>query len=386
MADAIVLEYAPAERVNYYNSEEGYWMGPEPIKTDEFLDSILGHSVTDDHKKFFEDFKRAMPSEYSNWNKLADLKQGEFERMMSAWTWFTQLIQTERRYFFRDQELTSSKYANRSVPSVEKFFSDLGGALERFDALKRLSAGLRVYRARHIANASGETLNWKDMGPPPAKSAGNGRMSAAGIPMFYTAEDERTAFLETYAGPTPNDWFIGEFELLHDVWVLDLARLDASPSVFSKLPTDEKDLLRFLNEFKKAIISPVNRDDSHADYVPSQVVAEYFRHMYIHEGEPLRGIRFRSSRTDGINIAFFCARDGFEVFLKGEKKLFQLKAVQAGVADVTWKKTNYFDTPPDPPMEEGHIYWSRDGLWLPDKEGGHYFVPAGPATDGEAED
>ena len=56
-----------------------------------------------------------------------------------------------------------------------------------------------------------------------------------------------------------------------------------------------------LREFAKAIAEPVQKDDKERiEYVPTQIVTEYFRHAIGVDGTtPIDGIMYRSSRSTG---------------------------------------------------------------------------------------
>jgi hypothetical protein len=57
--------------------------------------------------------------------------------------------------------------------------------------------------------------------------------------------------------------------------------------------------VRFLHEFEQDLVKPVARDGmEHVDYVPTQIVTEFFRHRFrLSDGASLDGIMYRSSRT-----------------------------------------------------------------------------------------
>ena len=75
---------------------------------------------------------------------------------------------------------------------------------------------------------------------------------------------------------------------------------------FHKLYADRHKLSRFLNEFLKELQSPISPENADLDYLPTQVVAEYFQHHMETESEKIEGIIFYSSqRKNGKNIALF---------------------------------------------------------------------------------
>jgi hypothetical protein len=136
-------------------------------------------------------------------------------------------------------------------------------------------------------------------------------MSAAGIPVFYGALDKQTAGLEVEsADPNRPVCTIGEFETLRPVRVLDLGHQIQGVSLFDPQKRHQRPVRAFLRQFRKSISRPIEKDDRiHIEYVPTQVVAEYFRHIFTDpKGAHLDGILYPSTkRVDGICCVLFMA-------------------------------------------------------------------------------
>lgn len=129
--------------------------------------------------------------------------------------------------------------------------------------------------------------------------------------MFYGAFDYATALSETFdpaihAGQTLS---VGTFRPLRPLIVLDLADLPPIPSVFDPERQDRIHPLRFLHAFARDISQPIARDGrEHVEYVPTQIVTEYFRRVFrFDDGRQLDGIIYSSARTVGHNAhVLFC--------------------------------------------------------------------------------
>lgn len=139
-------------------------------------------------------------------------------------------------------------------------------------------------------------------------------MSPAGIPMFYGAFDQATAVAETvelprHAGQVAS---IGIFRPVRDLLVLDLADLPGVPSVFDVDRHALIHTLRFLHAFADDISGPIARDGrEHIDYVPTQIVTEYFRRVFLTaDGVALDGIVYRSSKNEQRAVVLFCENRG----------------------------------------------------------------------------
>lgn len=130
--------------------------------------------------------------------------------------------------------------------------------------------------------------------------------------MFYGAFDRNTAILETFDSCQKDAYTrvitTAAFHVQRALTVLDLTNLPKPPSFFGS-----RDLhygVRFLHEFEKDLVKPIERDDrEHIEYVPSQIVAEYFRYRFRPENQDrLDGIVYRSSKTDKPACALFLDR------------------------------------------------------------------------------
>lgn len=84
----------------------------------------------------------------------------------------------------------------------------------------------------------------------------------------------------------------------------------------------------FLREFVKSISAPVVHDGGeHVEYVPTQVLTEYFRkHVSAPDGSPLDGIVYPSARRrGGRSLVVFRSREELDpATLSGHEPLLQL--------------------------------------------------------------
>ncbi len=141
-------------------------------------------------------------------------------------------------------------------------------------------------------------------------------MSAAGISAFYGAMDMATARAETTANFDPADTRI----LTGAMWtntrplkVLDLSKLPRTPSIFAQVRYD-RDHLVFLKQFVQSSTQPVQHDGrEHTEYVPSQIVTEYFRHRYhfhFDDKSQLDGIIYPSAQQKrGRSVVIFASQN-----------------------------------------------------------------------------
>ena len=93
--------------------------------------------------------------------------------------------------------------------------------------------------------------------------------------------------------------------------VLDLSKLPAPPSFYAQA-RHERDQLLFLRDFVESITRCVVHDGrEHIEYVPPQIVTEYFRHQYrLPDNSMLDGIIYPSAQHKrGKSIVVFASQD-----------------------------------------------------------------------------
>jgi hypothetical protein len=137
--------------------------------------------------------------------------------------------------------------------------------------------------------------------PPEDKAFYSNRFSPAGIPMFYGAFDIDTAKKETIdeSNTKNNQVTIAEFQTKKDIQIVDFSRLPKITSIFGV--TDFKDYYAriFLRNFLKDITSDITRNGKeHIEYIPTQIVTEYFRFQFNEQNNTdINGFIYFSSKS-----------------------------------------------------------------------------------------
>ena len=127
-----------------------------------------------------------------------------------------------------------------------------------------------------------------------------GRANAKGIPCLYLATAKNTAIAEV------RPWIgsyvsVGQFETVRDLRIIDCSHNHGDKAYYfsvgrpRRLTAEETEKAVWSN-IDKAFAAPTARDDDVAEYVPTQIIAELFRH------EGYDGLAYRSS---------FCTAPGF---------------------------------------------------------------------------
>lgn len=230
------------------------------------------------------------------------------DHLAFGWESFKEFVKHQSRYFFL-QETREGRSEISPSEMLDAIAGLMSSRLGAYDLVVSIEEGAIFYRIRldDIAHSTVEQI-----GPPPVQFASqSNRMSPAGIPMFYGAYDVETAIAETFDPDMGTDKImsIGNFGSIRQLRVLNLVDLPPVPSVFDETKRDLIHSLRFLNGFAQSIAASIDRDGyEHIEYVPTQVVTEYFRRVFItKDGEALDGIIYRSSRKEGQRaIVLFC--------------------------------------------------------------------------------
>ncbi len=220
--------------------------------------------------------------------------------MYGGWDLFKEIIKHKVRYIFFNSSLGDEFDENSGeAMNPHEILEAVKGGVVELNLFKKFSRGeLKVYRGRQH-NAGEKIISADQIGSPPPKFAKANRMSAAGISMFYGAFEEKTCFkeIENLAW-VDSEITTGKFINLTDLNLIDFTKMEF-PSLFDPTNRAKRSVAKFLASFIKDMSTPVKPDDSvHIDYVPTQVVTEYFKYMFPNE-DKVNGIMYNSVKNDG---------------------------------------------------------------------------------------
>jgi hypothetical protein len=218
----------------------------------------------------------------------------------TSWERFCETVKHKRRFFFQSDGMD-----DRDSFTPASLLKTIAHICERLGLVREIATGRKLWRARTDLGR-GTKANANDFGPPPKELAlQSNRMNPPGIPMLYLASTTRTALKETRSRRA----HVGQWRTLRPLRILDLRRLPSVPGYFSDADRTDRLALRFLHQFAHNIMTPVARDQRvHVDYLPSQVVTEFFRDFEF-EGGTLDGIGYGSTVwPTGWNVALFASQ------------------------------------------------------------------------------
>ena len=249
----------------------------------------------------------AVAFENQLWVEAADgewLGEQEHESLIWSWESFSRKVKHAQRFFFHDVD-NSEK--NRSVFLPSEMLHVIGQLAEKHCLVRKIKKGVGLFRVRRRDNETWPIVE-EELGAPPANKARAGRMNPAGIAYMYTARDSQTAIAETIS-VKPALYVMSRWDVLRTLVVLDLSSLPDLPSIFDEARQREREALLFLYSFVQDVSKPVGTDDNeHIEYVPTQVVSEYFAHVFRLAGNEgrLDGLQYQSSkRQGGVNLVLF---------------------------------------------------------------------------------
>lgn len=295
-----------------WNGQEGGWQGAEHWDTPDLLSDQIGIGFPRDSDG---SLLRAMCRYlgYHDWCVQNPYGESPLERMQFDWKEFTEVALHHTRFFLGQHQRKRSRFLYEERSNPVPFLQQVGRCAERLGLVSTLPAGSVLYRVRFEKDGQSYT-SAADLGPPPRDGAFvSNRMSPPGIVMFYVAMDQTTAMAET--ADKAGRYSIGEFRTLKDLTVLDLTKVPEPPGAFAVEP-DSREWSRhdayFFRNFVRDLTKPIQRDNRiHLEYVPTQIVVEYFRRRFHidYESRALDGVVYPSSRNaGGVASVFFCSR------------------------------------------------------------------------------
>jgi hypothetical protein len=224
------------------------------------------------------------------------------EALLAGWDRFVRQVLHSTRYVF----LASPNRLgdeDPEVPTPPRTLEGIGNAVLEVGLVISSPPGTRWLRGRP-SDPDGSYSDAASLGPAPKDMASTNRMSPAGIPMFYGAKDRATVLSELASVPQNSRHAcvsVGTFVTTSEMRLLDLTSLRSLPRLWDAERRHLRTPIRFLTAFIASISSPIARDGKeHLDYVPSQVVTEWFRHVFLDEDmRALDGILYPSARVPG---------------------------------------------------------------------------------------
>lgn len=302
----VFLENVNLATLNYYADAQDLCIPTNnsdfPIEGEHIRDILYqfdpgwSDALVDDAAYFLDQDKCWIPHAKGSWGLM---NPAEF--MEGGWRNFVKTVQTKTRYFFDSEPVDENYLGHPDYLPVSYVLSELDRVTRKSGLIKKIKAGSDFYRVQ--PSKSNEKFDFIRLSVPPHEKATAGRMNPEGIPYLYLSSELETAQNEA----------LKDLKSLHHalhiknkepLFVLDLSNLPQKPSIFDFEKYDELHELYFLESFSKEISKPILKNEN-IEYIPTQIVSEYFRHRFKHENISINGILFNSSKSDGKNFALF---------------------------------------------------------------------------------
>jgi len=306
----------PANSIGWCSGEGG-WVGAPVYDSDELIEELV--EVSSFSEGLIDDIVESLAER--QWCQIDPYGDPLSDEFFLDWGHFSKQIKHQSRYVFykMPKRKNGSNHYSRADNPYD-ILDCIGSFAERLGLLSTIPANTALIRVRqHDASESFST--YSELGPPPVENAiYSNRMSPSGIPMFYAAFDEKTSIAET-SGGSKDSVTIATFKTIKPFQVLDLTSLHPIPSIFDEENRYLRQSTIFMNNFLADISKPVIKDGSeHVEYVPTQVVTEYFRHLFRPKNKKaLKGIIYPSSVFAGGKscVLFFqqenCTQDDVNI-------------------------------------------------------------------------
>ena len=282
----------------------------EPTYTENVLLSLPLNCHADFFEAVVDAFGGAawVPAAEGHW-----LTDHEHVILRDSWGGFVRAVEHETRFHFAVAPPDSS--AGPLELSPGQVLSTIGNVVGGLGLIRTIAAGSTVHRARQRDDPKSWQPDATTMGPPPPELARAGRMNPAGISYFYCALERGTAVAEVVSSP-PVELVIAEYKVMRELNVLNLCDLPDPPSLFDASKALEHEWHTFIDGFVAEISQPVRKDGrEHIDYVPSQVVCEWFAQAFQlpDQAKPLDGLIYPSAvARNGKNLVLFPSTRGYE--------------------------------------------------------------------------
>lgn len=242
------------------------------------------------------------------WCKKDSFALDKDEELIYDWKRFADLIKYKVRYsFFKVKRFDSNDHL-----TISNILLEVARSIDKLNLINIAEKGQVIFRSRQHSSIENLT-KIEELGPPPLKYCTfSNRMSPAGISMFYGAFEQLTAESEVIDVKNLREKSIistGRFILKEDLYLVDLCSLPNLPSIFDEERRGLISTVAFLYRFVDQIAKSVERDGmEHIDYVPTQVLTEYFRFIVPELTQyKIDGIIYPSAKNEnGRCCVIFC--------------------------------------------------------------------------------
>lgn len=310
-------------RFEYDNADDYYCDGELPRCFDTY--DLIHEKIADDlqiyNDELLDDISNTIDN--VNWCTVDPYGDKKYEVELYSWHSFCKLVKEQIRYVFYKSK---NVYEANDLSNPVNILETVAEYVQGLKLVGRIHVNQKIYRGR-THDRENELVNASDFGPPPTKAAKANRMSAEGISMFYASYDKETTLMEIECSDEYAT--VASFKIARPLTVVDFSRLKKRklPSIFDEENRGKRASLIFLKSFAEDLSKQII-DTPTIEYIPTQIVTEYFRYVFSSEefGD-IDGIVYNSAKNEnGYCVALFMNENDFERDEKCmvDKKSFKL--------------------------------------------------------------
>jgi hypothetical protein len=268
-----------------YDSSEGGWQGANVFDTYDLINEEISLEI--ESLELMNDIINSLSN--ISWCNIDPYLQPEHQKLSYSWKEFCRIVKHKNRYSFFP------------IKSISKILDDIAHGVNSLELIKKIDINTKIYRCRQ--HRSDEfSITFSELTSPPIKYCYfSNRMSPAGVSMFYGAFDYDTSKIEVIDKTQLSEkqfLTMGEFRVKEELSIIDFSTLPKVPSIFSSVKRDEYYKILFFHMFVSDLSKNIERDNKiHIEYVPTQVLTEYFRYVFLeYTGIKIDGIIYESSK------------------------------------------------------------------------------------------
>ena len=282
-----------------------------PVDEGEFVgctystEDIFSESIADEIGASCEEIISDMVSLIGDetWCDANPFDVSEDEAEFNEWQRFCKLVKEKMRYVFFE-----AKDESESSSSPMEILNYIAACTQKIGLVTTINKNTKMYRCR-MSKDEKYYSSLADFCPPPLGKAYAGRMNAQGIPVLYLTLDQKTALDEVNSSERQFA-SVASYRVEDSFPVLDLTKLESIkvPSIFDAEGRTKISTIRFLKKFNEQISQKATNEQ--IDYVPTQIVTEYFRFLNKGGSSQYQGIMYNSAQNRGGKcLVLFLSRE-----------------------------------------------------------------------------
>lgn len=301
IVDGLRYEYEPpVEQVGWSSRDGGYQMATYDTE------DLLGNEEVTENPELIRALVDAI--EETEWVQRDPYAASPADALRWGWAEFRRFVKHRRRFTFLASDGVTPAGGELSMSAMP---AALSKAADDSGSIRVLSAGTQWWRVR--PHSPGEVYRTaKELGAPPDGVAKDNRMSPKGIGAFYGASTAAGARAEVsgYAAKG-SEATAGLFTLREDIVVVDLSTFQEVPSLFDLSNRHRRAAAIFMRDFVRDVSAVASPSDlQNLDYIPTQIVAEYFRYSLSLAGVAVAGLLWSSSKDPSVqNCVIFASNE-----------------------------------------------------------------------------